>query len=198
MDRLPMAPLQARLDAAALRYPESPTLADFRAPAEIAETAALVEARTLYAAHAEIAACFADKTVRLDWAPVRPMKARRGGKTVLLPASALGRKGVYALREAMAGLDLDLVIAGPAHESEDFWRGLPVRRLGPGETMDEIAAIVLPAIVEHQPRALLAALAAGIPVIATPACGLAPRAGLTLVAPMDASALRTALIACQG
>jgi hypothetical protein len=199
MERLPMATLQARLDTAALRYPKSPTLADFRAPPEIvaAEAAALAEAHTLYAAHADIAACFADKTVRLDWAAVRPMGARRGGKTVLLPASALARKGAYALREAMIGLDLDIAVAGQTVESADFWRGFPVRHLAPGEKLTEIAAVVLPAIVEHQPRALLAALAAGIPVIATPACGLAPCAGLTLVAPMDADALQMALMACR-
>jgi hypothetical protein len=198
MQRLPMAALQARLDEAALHYRESPTLADFRAPAEIvaAENAALAEADVLYAAHPQIAACFPDKTVLLDWAPARPMAARRGGATVLFPTSALARKGAYALREAIAGLDLDLVVAGEAVEVENFWSGLPVRRLGAGEKLAEIAAIVLPAIVEHQPRALIAALASGIPVIATPACGLAPRDGLTLVPPMDAGALRAALVAC--
>jgi hypothetical protein len=198
MQRLPMAALQARLDEAALHYRESPTLADFRAPAEIvaAENAGLAEADVLYAAHPQIAACFPDKTVLLDWAPARPMAARRGGATVLFPTSALARKGAYALREAIAGLDLDLVVAGEAVEIENFWSGLPVRRLGAGEKLAEIAAIVLPAIVEHQPRALIAALASGIPVIATPACGLAPRDGLTLVPPMDAGALRAALVAC--
>jgi hypothetical protein len=181
-----------------LRYQESSTLADFRAAPGIvaAENAALDEADILYAAHPEIAACFPDKTELLDWAPARPMAARRGGRTVLFPASALARKGAYALREAIAGLDLDLVIAGEAVEAKNFWDGLPVRRLRPGEKLAEIAAIVLPAIVEHQPRALIAALASGVPVIATPACGLAPRAGLTLVPPMDADALRAALVAC--
>jgi hypothetical protein len=198
MQRLPMAALQARLDEAALRYQESPTLADFRAPPEIvaAENAALAEADVLYAAHPEIAAGFPDKTVLLDWAPARPMAARRGGATVLFPASVLARKGAYALREAIAGLDLDLIVAGEAVEVEGFWNGLRVRRLHPGEKLAEIAAIVLPAIVEHQPRTLLAALASDIPVIATPACGLAPRDGLTLVPPMDAGALRAALVAC--
>jgi hypothetical protein len=198
MQRLPMAALQARLDAAALRYQESPTLADFRASSEIvaAENAALDEADILYAAHPDIAACFPGKTELLDWAPAGPMAARRGGRTVLFPGSALARKGAHALREAIAGLDLDLVITGEAVEAENFWDGLPVRRLRPGENLAEIAAIVLPAIVEHQPRALLAALASSIPVIATPACGLAPRAGLTLVPPMDADALRAALVAC--
>ena len=202
MERLPMNVLQARLDAAARLYPQSPTLADFRAPPEIvaAEGAALSEARILYAAHSEIAACFPDKTVQLDWAPAKPMAARRGGRTVLFPASALARKGAYALREAIAGLDLDVVITGQAVEAEGFWAGLRVRVLRPGERPAEIAAVVMPAIVEHQPRALLAALAAGVPVIATPACGLSDRPGLTLAPAMDAAALRGALmvVANQG
>ena len=168
------------------------------AESEMQQIREMLAAQTsiLYAAHAEIAACFPDKTERLEWAPARPMAARRSGRTVLLPASALARKGAYALREAIAGLDLDLVISGEAVEGENFWNGLPARRLRAGENIFEIAAVVLPAIVEHQPRALLGALAAGIPVIATPACGLAPRDGLTLAPPMDASALRAALVAC--
>ncbi|WP_158815562.1 VanW family protein [Methylocapsa sp. S129] len=198
MQRLPMDVLQARLDNAASRYPQSPTLADFRSPRQIVadESAALGAARTLYTAHPDIAACFSAKTVLLDWARARPMAARRGGKIVLFPASALARKGAYALREAMADLDLDLVIAGQAVETWDFWAGLRARILAPGERPQEIAAVVLPAIVEHQPRALLAALAAGIPVIATPACGLSERAGLTLVPAMNVDTLRAALKAC--
>jgi hypothetical protein len=126
------------------------------------------------------------------------MRARRGGRSVLLPASGLARKGAYALREAIAGLDLELLIAGGAEESADFWKGLPVRKLQRGEKPAELAAVVLPAIVEHQPRALLAALAAGIPVIATPACGLGPRPGVTFVVPMNALTLRVALVAALG
>jgi len=195
MERRPLEAIHAQLDAAAQRYPESQTLIDFRAPAEVvaAERAALLEARELFTAHREIARCFPGKTVLLDWAPAAPMRARRGGRSVLLPASALARKGAYALREAIAGLDIELLVSGAAVESEDFWAGLPVRRLRPNERPAEIAAVVLPAIVEHQPRALLAALAADIPVIATPACGLDARAGLTLIPSMDASALRAAL-----
>lgn len=197
MQRLPMDMLQARLDAAAACYTNSPTLADFRAPDAIvaAENAALGEARRLYTAHPEIAAGFPDKSVLLDWAPAQAMAARRGGKTILFPASALARKGAYALREAIAGLDLDVIVAGQAVEAEGFWTGHRVRVLAPGEWPEEIAALVLPAIVEHQPRSLLCALAAGIPVIATPACGLGARPGLTLVPAMDAAPLRVALVA---
>ena len=162
MDRLPLDVLQARLDAAAQHYPESPTLADFRAPREIvaAERAALLEARELFTAHREIAECFPEQNgpSRLG-ARARRRATRRGGrKVLLLPASALARKGAYALREAIAGLDLELLIAGAATESADFWKGLPVRKLFADERPEALAAIVLPAIVEHQPRALIAAL----------------------------------------
>ncbi len=53
---------------------------------------------------------------------------------------------------------------------------------------------VLPAHIEHQPRALLAALARGIPVIASSACGLGERAGLITVPAGDVQALRAAII----
>jgi glycosyltransferase involved in cell wall biosynthesis len=53
--------------------------------------------------------------------------------------------------------------------------------------------VVLPAWVEHQPRRLLRALAAGVPVIATPACGLPAQPGLTLVPCGEVVALRNAI-----
>jgi glycosyltransferase involved in cell wall biosynthesis len=55
---------------------------------------------------------------------------------------------------------------------------------------------VLPAHVEHAPRALLRAVAAGVPVVASTACGLAGLQGLhnvAEIAPGDIDALRTAL-----
>jgi hypothetical protein len=195
MERLPLAKLQATLDAAADRHPESPTLADFRASEAIvaAETAALAAADRLFTPHAAIAALERRRTVLLDWAPARPMQARHGGHTVLFPASALGRKGAYALREAIYGLDIDLVVKGQARESLGFWGNLPARLLPVGEMPAEVAAVVLPALVEHQPRLLLAALAAGIPVIATQACGISARPGLMIVPEDDAAALNAAL-----
>ncbi|MNX44761.1 hypothetical protein D3C86_752580 [compost metagenome] len=52
---------------------------------------------------------------------------------------------------------------------------------------------MLPAHVEHAPRALLRAVAAGVPVVASTACGLAGVPGVHEVAPGDIDALRTAL-----
>jgi len=97
----------------------------------------------------------------------------------------------------MLGLDIDLLIERGAEEDPAFWSGLNVRRLGSGEQPADMAGVVLPALIEHRPHTLLRALAAGLPVIATPACGLPPQSGLTLVAPDDSDALRTALVAAM-
>ncbi|HVR67716.1 MAG TPA: glycosyltransferase, partial [Verrucomicrobiae bacterium] len=59
--------------------------------------------------------------------------------------------------------------------------------------------VVLPAWIEDQPRRLLRAIAAGIPVIASDACGLEGVAGVTTVPVGDVLALRNAVIdAIQG
>jgi hypothetical protein len=195
MERAPIGELQAMLDEAAERYPESPTLGDFRASPEIveAEMAALAEARLLYTPHRAIAKSMPGKTVLLDWTmPAGLARQTPKGKVILFPASALGRKGAYALREALTGLDVELVVTGRARERDgDFWGDIKMRETSAWPT--DIAAVVLPAIVEHQPRALLRALAMGVPVIATEACGLGEMAGVTLVPAYDAAALRAAL-----
>jgi glycosyltransferase involved in cell wall biosynthesis len=85
------------------------------------------------------------------------------------------------------------LVAGAAAEHDgDFWTGIAARRLN-GAMLETLAAVVLPAVVEHQPCGLLRALAAGIPVIATAACGLGDRVGVVTVPELDATALREAL-----
>jgi hypothetical protein len=201
MERAPLARLQATLDDAASRYPESPTLADFRCPAALAEAEleALAEAQSLYTPHRDVAAFDPARTVVLDWqspASLRPIAARPEGRTILFPASALARKGAYVLRDALDGLNVELIVTGKAREHDgEFWNGTKLRPSAGDPWSQPIAAVVLPAIVEHQPRALLRAQALGIPVIATPACGLAPEAGVTLVDAYDPAALRAAILA---
>jgi VanW like protein len=197
MVRHPMEVLEAKLDAAKAHYPASPTLADFRAPDDIvvAESAALAAARRLYTPHSGIAAADLSRTQQLDWImPVAREKVARRGKSVLFPASALARKGAYALRDAIRGLDLDVIVAGRASEHDgDFWGNSRVRPLENGHWPTELAGVVLPALVEHEPRALLKALAQGLPVIATEDCGLGAMEGLTTVPAYDATGLRDAL-----
>ena len=202
MVRHPMRELEAKLDRAKTYYPQSPTLADFRAPDAVveAEAEALAAARTLLTPHSGIAATEPSRTRQLDWImPAARGRIARGGKSVLFPASALARKGAYALRDALRGLDLDVVVAGRAQEQDgDFWGDVRTRRLEGTDWPDEIAAVVLPALIEHQPRALLKALAHGLPVIATEECGLGAMEGVASVPAYDPEALRYMLTGVTG
>jgi hypothetical protein len=205
MTALPMGVLQHRLDAAAARHPQSKTLGDFRAdPALVAaEAAALERARKIVTAHADIAALFPTKAVTLEWiAPKAAPIAAAPQATkprIVFPAATLGRKGAYELRSALKGLDVTLVLAGAEHEGAEFWQGFDVERRRPGpDLFAGASAVVLPAFVEHNPRALLRARAAGVPVIASRECGLPRMPGVCLVPAGDVSALSAAVLAVLG
>ena len=194
LDRLPIDAMHRVLDAAHDRYPDSTTLGDFRAPEAIAaaEREALGEAVRLITPHRAIAARFPPARVELiDWQAARPLPATRGGRTFLFAGPALARKGAHAMREAMEQLDIALLIERPGEERPGFWGDRDVRLLQ--GVPSELAGVILPAIVEHRPATLLRALAAGLPVIATEACGLPPQPGLTLIEPCDAAGLREAI-----
>ena len=210
MTALPMGTLQQRLDAAAKRHPESKTLGDFRAdPALVAaEAAALERARKIVTAHADIAALFPTKAVTLEWiapkaapaaAPAQGIQTPAAKARIVFPAATLGRKGAYELRAALKGLDVTLVLTGADHEGAEFWRGFDVERHRPGpDLLAGVSAVVLPAFVEHNPRALLRARAAGVPVIASRECGLPRQPGVCLVPAGDVSALSAALLSVLG
>ena len=194
LDRLPIDAMHRVLDAARDLYPDSATLGDFRAPEAIAaaECEALGEAIRLITPHRAIAARFPPARVGLiDWQAARPLPATRGGRTFLFAGPALARKGAHAMREAMEQLDIALLIERPGEERPGFWGDRDVRLVH--GVPSELAGVILPAIVEHRPATLLRALAAGLPVIATEACGLPPQPGLTLIEPCDPAALRGAI-----
>jgi hypothetical protein len=194
MTSLPLLEIERRLDAAAVARPGCASLSDFRAPAWIvqAETEALAAASHVVGPHADIAALFGERAVKLAWAqpPVRPRASgERFGRIAFVGPTA-ARKGAYAVREAAIALDLEVAPLGSELEGDDFWRGV---RLASAQDRMDVDAVVQPAVIEHQPRRLLSALAAGVPVIASAACGIEPRPGLTLVPPDDADALIAAL-----
>ncbi|HVH79444.1 MAG TPA: VanW family protein [Stellaceae bacterium] len=194
MTRLPMTELQARLDTALAAHPERATLGDFRAPATLvaAEAAALAYAARIVTPHRDIAALFPDRATLLEWKlPPAPPQARDPRpRRIAFPGPTVARKGAHALREAARALGLEVVLLGSELEGPEFWRGLVTHK--PAANADwliDVVAVVQPALVEERPRALLAALAAGVPVIATPACGLAAQDGVTLVPSDDPVAL---------
>lgn len=197
MTALPMAELQLRLDSAYELHPRSTTLSDFRAdPAMVAaEKEALAAARLIITSHTEVARLFPGRVERLQWAvPLsKPLVRRQNEKPVIVfPASTVGRKGCYELREAIRGLKVRLLTLGPDIESADFWHGFDVER-GSENWLATADIVALPAFVEHRPRRLLQAVAHGIPVIASSACGVGNVDGITPVEAGDATALRQAV-----
>ena len=202
MSALPMQELQRRLDAAAELHPESTTLADFRADNDLVltETEALKHARRIITPHADIAKLFPKRAEHLEWTtPQRPriQQITNTIPNIVFPAATVGRKGCYELREALRGLDVKLTLLGPLIEGGNFWDGFETER-GGDDWLDGADAVVLPAFVEHKPRRLLMAAACGIPVIASPACGVAPSEFITVVDPCDVALLRGKITSAVG
>lgn len=202
---LPMAQIEARLDAAAKRWPGDASLRDFRADPALraAEAQALARASRWVTPHVQVAKASAQVPVHLlPWVAPPPPSARASAKAggapwLVFPAGALPRKGALELAAALRGLDCRLrVLGAPTPEARARWSGLAVsfHRAGDGDWLADAQAVVLPAHVEHAPRALLRALAAGVAVVATPACGLGVREGVITVEAGDVPALRQAVV----
>jgi hypothetical protein len=148
--------------------------------------------------HAAIAEGFAGKVTKVDWVlpprAARSLRPReRGPLRLWLPASTVGRKGVWELREALRDAGpCTLWVAGRELEGPRFWPSqLHVERGTP--ELEHIDGVVLPAWVEHQPRELLRAVAANVPVIASRACGLDGLNDVRTVATGDIAELREAI-----
>lgn len=191
MNALPMEALQKRLDLAHSKNPESPTLGDFRADPQLvkSESEALAAASKIITAHSDIASLFPQKATMLDWKmPPENITDRLNNPkpTIVFPASTVGRKGCYELREAIRDMNIKLVLLGPVIESPRFWEGFDVER-GDENSLLSADLVVLPAYVEHRPLRLLKAAAAGVPVIASSACGVENVDGIETI---DVSELR--------
>ncbi len=195
MTRLPIADLQAQLTAAHQRYPESPTLGDFRADRKLLklEREALQSARKIITPHRQIAALFPDRAIVLDWQFPELISPPVRGQKILFPSATLGRKGAYELRSIFQESDLELTVLKPFLEGQDFWNGANIAEID-RLSLDGVSLVILPAHIEHKPRFLLRAIACGIPVIATAACGLGEMTGLTIIPVGDVDALRSAII----
>lgn len=128
----------------------------------------------------------------LSQSPQKSVATQR--KQIVFPASTLGRKGAYELREAARELGLSLIVCGAVLEDADFWQGLDVERQDwSAVDFGRVAAVVLPAFVEHKPHRLLEAIARGMPVIASTACGLEGVAGVINIEHGDAELLTNAI-----
>lgn len=176
MTRYPLHDLQARLDAVAARHPESPTIADFRAPDALVadEAEALAAARRVVTPHHHIAESFGERAIWLDWQRPPPRPRRMGDRVAFLGPS-IARQGAYEVRDLAARLTTPLIVFGADLEGGDFWRGAEVERrtMGP-DWLDDIGTILHPAAVTHVPRRLVDAATQGLAIFAEATCGLAP------------------------
>jgi glycosyltransferase involved in cell wall biosynthesis len=84
------------------------------------------------------------------------------------------------MREAARTLGLKIRLCGSELEGSGFWDGIDVDRAA-GDWLEGCCAVVQPAVLEDQPRKLLRAIAEGVPVVATRACGVSHMAGVTTV-----------------
>jgi glycosyltransferase involved in cell wall biosynthesis len=204
---LPADELQRRLDAAAQRWPDAASLRDFRVDTRFgdAELRALRGARRLVTPHADVARhlrglglsqveCVAWQLPAADDAP-RTTGTPASAPLVAFPASALARKGAHELAQALRQLGWRLLVLGTPSTDAALWQGVAVEHMGwrDASWLARADVVALPAHVEHAPRALLKALAHGLPVVATAACGLGTRPGVREVAPGDVAGLVAAL-----
>ena len=174
MSRYPLGEVHRMLDLAAAEVGPSSTIADFRADAALVEREAelLARAQRIITPHHGIASLFPDRTLLLAWHRP-PASPRESGKRVAFLGPTIARQRPDIVRCLAGSLHQPLIVLGPV--IEPLWDGVAIERraMGPG-WLDEIGAILHPASLTNQPRALLEALANGVKVYATPACGLAP------------------------
>jgi glycosyltransferase involved in cell wall biosynthesis len=172
MTRLPFEKLHERLDLAFSMHGESPTLKDFRATIDLVEleNKSLNKARKIITPHSEIAQIFNNKCHKLAWEMPNVENHSPLGHKILFPASAVGRKGAYEIKKLAKELNLTISFLGKNIEHENFWENVSTEKFN-GD-LDSIGLIIYPTFIEHQPRLILKALAKGIPIITTAACGL--------------------------
>jgi glycosyltransferase involved in cell wall biosynthesis len=199
MTRTPLRVLHKKLDDLVARFPKRKTFQEFRAPDWMveAEAEALERADEIVTPHALLAGLYPHKTTKLKW-KVPHVDQNPSGACIVFPGPALARKGAFELREAVAGSDRKLVVLnGKIVESGNFWDGMNVVNAG-RDWLRDAAVVVQAAFIENAPRPLLRALAAGVPVIATPECGIEAHPQLTLVPAGEVAALESALTTVLG
>ena len=176
MSRYPLGEIHARLDQVAAEAGASATIADFRAdPGLVAREADLLgQARRIVTPHHGIADLFPERALRLAWHRPAPVERQAGDRVAFL-GPTITRQRPDLVRALAGSLGQPLIVFGAMLAGADYWDGVPIERraMGPG-WLEGIGAILHPAALTHEPRALLQAVANGVTVYATAECGLDP------------------------
>lgn len=217
MPAMPMQGIVQQLDQAAAQWPDEPSLADFRPNDEMqaAEQQALAAAERIVTPHHAVADwARAQLRVPVDvvaWQMPAAQKRERNvphatPPLVVMLCSALPRKGSRELAAALQqlraqGLPYRVAVLGslPGAAADVHWQEIERISMRYGDDWPAEAAVaVLPAHVEHSPRAALLALACGVPLVATSACGLPAQPGLAIVPAGNVAALAQAIATALG
>jgi glycosyltransferase involved in cell wall biosynthesis len=185
MTRPPMIEIERALDAALQHHPERVTLGDFRAPRSTIENEAeaLEAAQEIITPHAKVAAMFCHKTTRLNWTLPAAFDRNPQPAVIGFAGPLVARRGAYEVRDAARATGAPVLWSGANFEAADFWKGIDATHVEtPGLAwLGRVSVLLAPSIVESRPRAALAAIAAGVPVIATSAVGLEAGRELTIM-----------------
>jgi hypothetical protein len=176
MSRYPMADIHRMLDLAARQAGDSATIADYRADADLVaqEQALLARARHIITPHYGIASLYPTQAIRLAWHRPAPIAQIKGERVAFL-GPTIARQRPDLVRGLTTALKQPLIVFGDMLEGRDVWNGTLIERRAMGAGwLDGIATILHPATFTHQPRLLLQAIANGVSVRATSACGLSP------------------------
>lgn len=196
LTRPPLDVEQERLKQAARELPNERALQEFRPPRELveAESEALHHAERVITPHMSFARYFPNLR-KLGWQKpdaIQPPGVRNPSY-LLLPAPLAARDGAHAVLGAAERVGLPVLVCGHNIEGLAVPSDL-VRFTNEKEIIwNEVAAVVHPALFESWPRLHLHALALGIPVVATEACGLEEGGGVTLVPFNDEDSLVRAI-----
>lgn len=190
LTRRPIADLQARLDSALEHHPNRALLGDFRAPDALVvdEAEALTQARRLVTPHRDFVRDDPRRHL-IDWHLPQP-EPWTAGDAIGFPGPTIARKGAHEVREAARRLDLAVVKWGRDLEGEGFWEGIETPA---AHGFEGIGVMLQPAVLEDQPRRLLRAIASGIPVVCTRACGIEGLPGVHIVPEGDVDAIAEAV-----
>lgn len=196
LTRPPLAAMQSRLDGLLRDFPREKNLRQFCAdPALVAaESEAFDHAERVITPHLDLGQLFPNLR-KLEWQ--RPEVVRPADVPnpvwLLFPAPLAAREGGHAALGASERLGLPLLVCGDNAENLAIPSDQLQFTVESAIPWHEIAAIVHPTLFKTWPRLHLHALALGIPVIATAACGLEEGEGVTLVGFNDEDGLVRAL-----
>ena len=205
VSELPASTLQQRLDLAASQHPQAQSLVDFRVDErwQTDEWAALAYGKRLLTPHRQIHRILTEAGLTAQWLPwvipdvSTPVAGRSSSDsplTLVLAASALARKGADDVLAVARKLKARVLVLGSPPANQAAWAAIDWQQVGyASDWPTQADVVVLPAYIEHQPRALLQALAMGLPVVASTACGLTAQPGLMEIEAGDTQALEQAI-----